>query len=194
MRITHLVTAAAAVTAGGLLLAGGVAGADVVTPPGACVATATFTTGLEDTGPFTVDTQTLQPSDVLTVPLEDVVTYTAQLNGVAEGERQISGQVVVKLPWPLPDVTVGDWSGTATETEATGQKSYDLPSATPRGVEIEIKGVHNENGAEFCSGTVKAQVEGDALDSPITYVSIAGTALAGVGLVAAGRPKWKRMA
>lgn len=193
MRTTHL-GVGAAVAIGALALVGGPAGADVVTPPGACTASATWTTGLEEGGPFTVDTANLQPTDVITVPRRDTVTYTATANGVAPGERQVSGRVSVRLPWPLPEITIDSWDGTATEATASGQKTYDLPSFTPRNVELEIRGVHRENGVEFCSGTVKAKLEGRPLDSPITYGAIAGTALTGIGLLAAGRPKWKRLA
>lgn len=60
------------------------------------------------------------------------------------------------------------------------------------GVEITVAGEHaDENGQ--CSGSVKVQLEGGAFDSPLTAVSLAGTALTGFGVAVALRPLFRRV-
>lgn len=166
------------------------ANAEVTTPAGTCVATAAFLGGTSK-GPFTVDTRTLQPSDVVLVPIADTVSWTGQLVGATPTARPVSGYIAVDLPWPLGTVTVDSWEGTTSLVENSGTDDYSLPSATPRGIEVQVRGVHRENGAVVCSATVTVEIEGSPFDSPAAIVSLGGLAASGVALAMAGRAKYR---
>jgi hypothetical protein len=57
----------------------------------------------------------------------------------------------------------------------------------PAGVEFTVSGSHvDQNGT--CSGSVRMEVEGGPFDSPLTAVSLVGTAATGAGLLALLRP------
>jgi|GEM_PF-1766369 len=189
----RLVIVAGAAAAASLLWAAP-ASADITNPPGRCVGTASFRTGTEDGGPFAVSTADLQPGDVLAVPLKDVVDWTGTVVGVEPGtEREVSGSITLTLPWPLPEVTIDSWSGTATDVGNAGVEEYELPSVTPRGVELELSGVHREAGAVWCTGAINVEVDGSPWSSPLTFVSVGGLAFSGVALALAGRPKYPVM-
>jgi hypothetical protein len=156
---------------GALLLGTTAARADVTDPPGRCVGTASFAEGVD--GPFTVDSRTLEPGDVITVPLSDDVTWEGSLVGVTEGQqRDISGFVKVDMPAPLPDITIDTWDGPATRIANNGVEEYSLPAITPRGVEIKVFGEHWENGTLFCSGSATIKVEGSPFSTPVTPVAL----------------------
>jgi hypothetical protein len=165
--------------------------AEVITPPNTCQATAAFQTGVD--GPFTVDTQQLQPSAVIEVPLEDNVAWTARVLNQSPAPREVSGSLTVDLPWPLGTYTIESWSGMTDVVEKSGLTDYHLPAATPRGVELQVKGAHRENGQLVCSGTVNVKIAGSPFKSPATLVSLAGLAASGVALFLAGRPKLVRI-
>lgn len=188
MRWQRNLVVAGALAALGALAVGGVAAADITEPPGRCVGTASFQRGAGD-GPFTVDSRTLSPDDVTTVPLKDTVSWTGELVGVSPGQREISGYVKVDLPPPLPDLTIDSWDGPSSLTANQGTKNYSLPSVTPRGVEFRVYGSHSEAGTVFCTGSAKVKVEGSALASPITIASLVLLAASAVPLVLAGKGK-----
>jgi hypothetical protein len=167
--------------------------ADITEPPGVCVGTASFQTGTEADGPFTVSSKELTSSDVVTVPLSDTVAWTGELVGVTPASRPVKGFVAVDLPWPFGTYTVDSWGSTSDKVASSGIHEYDLPSAIPRGVTFTVRGEHWENGALFCKGTAKVQVEGGAFDTPATFVSVGLLALSGVGLFFAGRPSFRRV-
>ena len=152
---------------------------------GPCTGSGDFEDGTKDAGPFTVDGNT---SDVVEVPLKDTVRWQGAIDGVS-GEREFAGLIEVDLPWPLGAATIDTWDGSTDETGNKGDKSYDLPSAIPRGVEFEVSGQHSEDGTVVCSGTVKVKVEGGAFDSPLAPVGIGGTVISGIGLALAGLSK-----
>jgi hypothetical protein len=186
---------AAAVAIGGVVaLFAAPAWADVTTPPGRCQGTATFTKGLQDTGPFVVDSKTLAPDTVTKIPLSDDVQWTAGLNGVDPKARPVSGHVAIDLPWPFGTVAINSWDDTTTKTENSGTQSYDLPSAVPRGVVFEVQGEHREGATVYCSGTAKVEIEGSAFSTPLAFVSLAGLAASGVGVAMAGRSRYRRIA
>ena len=151
---------------------------------GPCTGSGDFEDGTKDAGPFTVDGDT---SDVVEVPLKDTVHWQGAID--ASGERDFSGSIEVDLPWPLGAATIDTWDGSTEETGNDGDKSYDLPSAIPRGVEFEVSGQHSEDGSVVCSGTVKVKVEGGAFDSPVAPVALGGTVISGIGLALAGLSK-----
>src|SRR3954449_12750267 len=161
------------------------AGAEI---DGPCTGSAEF-----DEGGFTVDAGDLAPGEVVEVPVSDTVHWQGEIDGVS-GERDIAGSVAVDLPWPFGEAQIDGWDGSTDKTGNQGDKSYDLPSLIPRGVEFEVKGQHSEDGEVVCTGTVTVKVEGSAFDSPLTPVALAGTAISGVGLVLAGRPALSKLA
>ena len=122
------------------------------------------------------------------MPIKDDVHWQGEITGVS-GDRDYAGFIEVDLPWPLGAATIDTWSGTTDATSNEGDKSYDLPSAVPRGVEFEVSGQHSEDGTVVCSGTVKVKVEGGAFDSPLAPIGIGGTVISGVGLALAGLSK-----
>ncbi|MCI0687753.1 MAG: hypothetical protein L0Y54_11020 [Sporichthyaceae bacterium] len=165
------------------------AAADIVDPPGSCVGSATWQTGLpERGGSFSETSAAHQPGDVIEVPRADTVEWSGQVVGPAAGtERAISGSVKVLLPAPLGGVTIGDWGGSTDKVDNTGTRSYDLPGLVPAGVEFTLSGTHSEGSSEFCSGSVKMTIAGGAFDSPLVWGAIAGDVLFGAGLLLAGR-------
>jgi hypothetical protein len=58
-------------------------------------------------------------------------------------------------------------------------------------VVLDVTGRHTENGTEVCTGHVRVELEGSALDSPLTWASLGGTAVTGALFVLAGRPVLK---
>ena len=70
-----------------------------------------------------------------------------------------------------------------------GSVSWELSDWLPRGVELTVRGVHNENGAISCERSVKVSFDGSPWDSPIAPLSLAGTALALGGLARTARGK-----
>jgi hypothetical protein len=124
---------------------------------------------------------------VVNVPLKDTVHWQGALPGPLPAETAYSGKIEVELPPPFPALKIDSWSGTSDSVSNSGVKKYDLPSAIPRGVEFQVTGSHRQ-GAYNCSGFVKVVVQGGKL-GPLTIASLVGTALTGVGLVVAGRPK-----
>jgi hypothetical protein len=122
---------------------------------------------------------------VVTVPEKDDVKWTGSIT--APGEQTYSGKIELELPPPLPSWTIDSWSGT-TDSQSNGDtKHYDVPSYTPRGVEMTVKG-HHSQGVN-CSGEVKVKIAGGAFDSPGTPVSLGATVIAGALLVFAGVAK-----
>lgn len=172
-----------AATAGVALLsfaaAGSVpAGADIVSPPGACVGSATWSDG-------TTETSTdHRPSDVIVVPRADTVSWTGSQGAAgADGPRRdISGKVTLDLP--VGTVTIDDWSGSSVRYANQGQHDYDLPSILA-GVKMKLAGVHAENGTTTCQGSVYVEVAGGG---PLKPLALGGLVLSGVALAFAGKP------
>ena len=152
---------------------------------GPCSGSGDFEKGTKADGPFAVSAD---ENEVVEVPLKDTVHWQGEITGVS-GERDYAGFIEVDLPWPLGAATIDTWGGTTDATGNSGDKSYDLPSAVPRGVEFEVSGQHSEDGTVVCSGTVKVKVEGGAFDSPLAPIGIGGTVISGVGLALAGLSK-----
>jgi hypothetical protein len=166
------------------------AGADVISPPGACSGTGRWLeAGFEETSAEHV------PSDVIEVPLSDEVAWTGSVGGAAVGQegprREISGEVQLDLP--LGTVTIDDWGGSSTRYANEGVHDYKLPKVLA-GVEVVLHGEHREDGQVVCSGSVHVQFEGSATENPLTYGGLAGLVASGAMLYAAGRPAFRRVA
>ena len=159
------------------------AGADVVSPPGACSGTGQWSrAGLDET------TAEHSPSDVIVIPKADDVAWTGTVGGAAPGdtgpERPISGEIVLDLP--LASVTLGDWNSDSELYGDADTYDYKLPSVLV-GVEMLLHGTHSENGQEVCSGEVILRIDGDTFENPMTFVGIAGSVVSFAVLLLAGR-------
>ena len=148
----------------------------------ACTASGTF----RDAG-VTVDAATA--TGVVTVRRSDTVDWQGS---VPAAPGAYSGKVWVNLPPPFGTVTIDSWSGDSQTTSNSGSKHYDLPSMVPAGVVFTVAGEHNDaNG--HCAGSVQLQIDGSPFGSPITWVSLGGTAVTGVAGAFALRPLFRRV-
>jgi hypothetical protein len=139
-------------------------------------------------GGFTVDAATAV--GVITIPRSDTVDWQGS---VAAPPGTYSGSVWVELPPPFGQVEVDSWSGDSQTTSNSGSHEYDLPSLVPAGVEIVVGGEHTDvNGS--CSGSVTVEIDGGPFSSPLTAVSLVGTALTGAGMAGLVRPMFGKVA
>jgi hypothetical protein len=171
--------------AGGALLVLGsasLAGAEISGTNG-CEATGTWREG-----GFTVDAATA--TGVITIPRSDTVDWEAS---VAAPPGPYSGSIWVELPPPFGQTEIDSWSGDSQTTSNSGTEEYDLPALVPAGVEIIVGGEHtDQNGT--CTGSVTVEIDGGPFSSPVTAISLAGTAATGAGLAAMLRPMFRRVA
>lgn len=163
------------------------ASAQATDPPnatGECTATATIDNGT------VIDPY--MSSGVYEVPISGSATYEGSVPTV-DTPRPISGKVEILTPPGIPNISIDDdWTWDkpdATGLGESGDVSWDLPSVLPRGVEITVEGSHSESGTVVCDGSVTIEFEGGPFDSPLTPVSLVGTALAGAGVFVAGLAK-----
>ena len=131
-------------------------------------------------------------SGVYEVPISGSATYEGSVPAV-ETPRPINGKVEIITPPGIPNISIDeDWTWddpAATGLGEAGEVSWDLPSVLPRGVQITVEGFHAENGTVVCEGSVTIEFEGGPFDSPLTPISLVGTALAGAGVFVAGLAK-----
>ena len=171
--------------AGGALLVLGsasLAGAEITGTNG-CQASGTW----REAG-ITIDAATAV--GVITIPRSDTVDWQAS---VTAPPGAYSGSVWVELPPPLGGLEIDSWSGDSQSTANSGSEEYDLPSVVPAGVEIVVAGEHtDQNGT--CSGSVAVQIDGGPFSSPVAAISLAGTAITGVGMAAMLRPLFRKVA
>ena len=163
----------------GLLVAGGAprAAAELESTNG-CQGSGSFRDG-----GFVVDAATVG-GDLVTVPRSDTVDWQGS---VAAPPGEYSGSISVELPKPFGTLEIDSWSGNSQTMANAGAHEYDLPSIVPAGVEFTLVGEHvDQNGT--CSGWVRMEVDGGPFDSPLTAVSLVGTAATGAGLLAMARP------
>jgi len=154
------------------------AAADLSDPPGACVVTTTW----GESG-VTVDSASADPADVIEVPRADEVTWAARVNGPTEGTvRPVAGSISLVLPAPLGTVTIDEWSGSTGNVETSGFKT--LPDLLPAGVAFDMRMEHYENGALFCTASVRLRMAGGP--DPIAWGSLALTLLFGALLALVG--------
>ena len=171
--------------AGGALLVLGsasLAGAEITGTNG-CQATGTW----REEG-ITVDAATAE--GVVTIPRSDTVDWQGS---VAAAPGAYRGSVWVELPPPFGRFEIDTWSGNSETTSNSGSEEYDLPALVPSGVEFVVAGEHtDQNGS--CSGSVTVQIDGGPFSSPLTAVSLAGTAITGAGMAAMLRPMFRKVA
>ena len=176
----------AVVVAAGVGVAPAAASADVITPPGACVATGHWlNSGLNESSTG------LNSSDVIKIPAADTVQWAGNIAGHALGSvgprRPISG--AVKLDLPIGSVTIDSWGKTSVRYANTGRHKYDLPSVL-KGIKMKLHGEHSESGRLACSGSVYVEVSGT---SPLLWGGVGMLVIAGGMLFFAGRPVFRKL-
>jgi hypothetical protein len=152
---------------------------------------ATFLLGV-GTGSITVDVNAASTEEPVEIGAEDAVEWRVSVPGRTTPEP-MRGRLEIDLPWPLGTQTVEEWSGTATQGEATGLYTYQLTKAFPRGVPFTMVGTHGEPNVA-CVGQVALQIEGGAFDSWWIWVGLGGMALSAIALLLAGRARWVQVA
>lgn len=124
---------------------------------------------------------------VYTVPIAGSADYEGGIDVQPPEEgRPISGSVAVGLPLGF-SVNIKTWSDEdATRTGDAGNITWDLPAATPRGIEFEVSGSHSD--LSNCSGAIVVKLDGNLLDSAAGLATVAGTLLTGAFTLATGIP------
>jgi hypothetical protein len=164
------ISTVAGLLAGAVLGFASPAGAEVVSPAGACVGSAAWTSGA-----LTETTAQLTPGEVIEIPRADRVAWSGTVVGPAAGTaRQVAGRVQLRLPAPFGTVDIADWGGEATEVERSGAYSYDLPTLVPAGVRLDLQASHDEGGQRHCSAGVGLIIPGGPFDSPLIWVALVG--------------------
>ncbi|MDA0269523.1 MAG: hypothetical protein O2798_02450 [Chloroflexi bacterium] len=133
---------------------------------------------------------TIDPSSsggVYTVPLSGSANYSGSIAVPAE-ERFAGGSVWVVTPPGIPSFTIKSWEDPVAETVGdTGEVSWDLPGALPRGIIFTVEGVHNDTAT--CTGAITVKVEGGITDSPVGLASVALTLVTAAVLGFAAIPR-----
>jgi hypothetical protein len=127
------------------------------------------------------DNQPFDPIDpgaktgVYVVPITGSADYDGGIDvQVPEEGRPISGSVAVALPFGT-SVNIKTWSDEdATRIADQGTVTWDLPGATPRGIEMTVSGSHSDLAP--CSGAITVKLDGGLLDSAVGLVTAAATA------------------
>ncbi len=149
---------------------------------GPCDGTAEWESGL------TVTASAIRLGDVVDIPEKGTVKWTGTiaLDPPPQEPRPVSGWVKVKLPFPVGQVTVADWSDDGVLTSNSGSYEYELPSILA-GFDVTVTGKHWEGthtfaGEPTCSGTVTLKLEGTNpagfITAGFTVISLAGVFLA----------------
>lgn len=177
-RMIRVVAAAAVVVVGASMLPARVAHAQL---DGPCQGKATIS-GANGGTYESIDPKA--KTGVYTVPIAGSADYTGSIAvSPPPAGRPISGSVQVALPMGST-LTLKTWSDDdATKTSDSGTISWDLPAATPRGIEMTVSGSHAD--LQSCSGSVTVKLQGGLTDSATGVASLALTGIAGLGLLAA---------
>ena len=124
--------------------------------------------------PIVVVASQLTPGQVVEIPLKGDVIWAGEIKLDPEPTeaRDVSGNVKVKLPYPIGSVQVGNWSSSGILTKNSGTYEYDFPSIIS-GFEVTVEGQHWEGtltqaGAPTCTGDVTLTIEGT---NPIGFIA-----------------------
>ncbi|CAN5429341.1 hypothetical protein BH10ACT2_BH10ACT2_07360 [soil metagenome] len=124
-----------------------------------------------------------------TIPRSDTVDWEGS---VTAPPGVYNGSVWVELPPPFGHLEIDNWAGDSATTSNSGTHEYDFPSLVPAGVEFQVSGEHSdENGG--CSGTIAFEIDGGPFDSPITPISLGGTAAFALLTGLALKPLFKKV-
>ena len=142
--------------------------------------------GIFRDGGFAVDAEDIG-DQLVEIPRSDTVDWQGS---VTAPPGVYSGTIAVDLPPPFGEIQIDSWDGDSQATNNAGARDYDLPSLVPAGVEFRVVGAHtDENGS--CSGYVNLEIKGGPFDSPLIYITLAGTVITGVGATMLLRPMFK---
>ncbi|MFC2177357.1 hypothetical protein ACFLRH_02950 [Actinomycetota bacterium] len=130
----------------------------------------------------------LTEGEVVVIPLEGNVEWTGaiELTPPPTEARPTSGDVKVKVPFPVGTIQVGVWTSTGTSVGNTGIYEYEFPSVLS-GFKVTVVGKHWEGtleqaGPPTCSGEVTLSLAGTNpigfIGGGLTVVSIMGAYLA----------------
>lgn len=75
----------------------------------------------------------------------------------------------------------------STNTQDVGVITWDLPDATPRGIEMTVSGAHTD--LANCSGSISGKLDGGLTDSKAGMASLALTVITLAGLAWPAFPK-----
>ncbi|MBV9950637.1 MAG: hypothetical protein JO291_01705 [Acidimicrobiia bacterium] len=160
------------------------AGADVVSPAGACRAI-----GVWKKAGITLRTTDHKSGDVITIPRHDIVAWKGFLkNGKGHKtttRRDIAGSLDIDLPLGQSH-TIDTWDKTSVRTAKKGRRGYSLPSFVT-GVKFKLAGHHDESGKQVCSGSVYMKVKGSGTSNPLFWASVVGIVVGLAGLLLSGR-------
>jgi hypothetical protein len=157
-----------------------------LTPRGRCTVLATVTPG-------NVKIDPAQSEGPFTVPREGRVRWLAALTAPEPAEpRAFRGALAVVGPGGLDDLLEGpfefrEWSNPGSRRIADGGgERYELPSWTPRGVDIPVRGFQRDD-LGGCRGEILVRVEGGRFDSPLAWIAVGGTLFWLGGTLLAGK-------
>lgn len=152
--------------------------------------------GVFENAGFTKNSVDLSPTDVVEVPQKDTVHWSGSEHDAALGSagpaRDISGEVQLDLPFPLPKVTIDKWGNNSIRYANEGEHKYDVPSFVV-GIKMKLHGEHREGGSPVCAGSVFVRVKGSAVSNPIFWAGVALTTVAGGVFLFAGRPVFAKI-
>ena len=141
----------------------------------------------EENPPIEVVASNLAPGEVVVIPLQGNVIWTGAIAIPQPSEaRDVSGNVTVKVPFPVGSVQVGNWASSGTMIENSGTYEYEFPSLLS-GFEVTVDAKHwegnqTQSGPPTCAGQVTLALEGTNpigfIASGLSVVSIMGAYLA----------------
>jgi hypothetical protein len=149
---------------------------------GACTASATISNG------YTINPY--ESGGLFIIPLSGSASYAGSV-AATERDRPASGEVEIETPPGIPSISNDDrwrWGPRVTGVSKRGDVECELSDWLPRDVELTVSGSH-QDGEILCEGSVKIAFDGSPWDSPITPISLGGTAVALGGLAWTARPK-----
>jgi hypothetical protein len=165
---------------GTLLLGASPAGASLT---GACTASGTVVS--PGTPNRTYNPKTV---DKVTIPRKGRVRWRGA-TGVS-GDRVATGEVRIKLPPPIGNITIGEWGKNGKKIGRpanSGVYRYSFSSLLA-GIKVPVSGEHHEPGIT-CAGQVVVQIKGR---SPLAWVALALTLVTvlNLALVMRARPRY----
>lgn len=136
---------------------------------GPCDGSATWP---DEKPPLTVVASQLNEGDVVIIPLASTVEWTGTIDIDPGDSRDVSGNVRVKVPFPVGSVQVGEWASTGTLTSNSGSYEYEFPSILS-GFKVTVEAEHWEGtldqvGPPTCAGSVTLSLDGT---NPIGFIA-----------------------
>ncbi|MGH9024912.1 MAG: hypothetical protein ACRDWD_02170 [Acidimicrobiia bacterium] len=143
-------------------------------PKGNCTVTASVTPGKERIDPARGD-------GPFTIPVDGRVEWQAALTAPMPIEpRAFHGQLSVVAPGGFDETFEGllefrSWSSRRSSSVSSDDaERYNLPSWTPRGVDIPVRGFQRDP-LGGCRGEILVRIKGGRFDSPLAWVAVGGT-------------------